>query len=162
MMNMPFTRLLSRVKGKQERSTPNDTQQPSQLGKPLPDAFYRADRYGLLPMHLQNPRFNDTESEENYLLDVVAVHGITGDAYNTWTHENGKLWLRDFVPDDFPGARVFSFGYNSKVFCSLGEGTVESFARSLLEGLTRERTEEKVAILFSVKFIRNPYDVQGC
>ena len=24
-------------------------------------------------------------------IDVVAVHGLGGGAYKTWTHENGKL-----------------------------------------------------------------------
>lgn len=102
-------------------------------------------------MNPQNYRVNNTESEENYLLDIVAVHGITGDAYDTWTHKNGKLWLRDFIPEDFPGARVFSFGYDAEVFCSRSEGNIESFARSLLEGLTRERLEEKVTSLFFYK-----------
>jgi hypothetical protein len=98
-------------------------------------------------MNLQNSHFDGTKSEENYLLDIVAVHGITGDAYDTWTHDNGKLWLRDFLPEDFPGARVFSFGYDAEVFCSRSKGNIESFARSLLEGLTRERIEENVATL---------------
>ncbi|KAH0562180.1 hypothetical protein GP486_003124 [Trichoglossum hirsutum] len=143
---MPSKRLLSKVKERIERMTSNSTQQPTQLVRPSLDTFYRTDKYGILSMHPQNPPFNDAGSEENYLLDIVAVHGITGDAYDTWTHENGKIWLRDFLPDDFPGARVFSFGYDARVFCSLGEGTVESYARSLLEGLTRERTEEKALI----------------
>ena len=29
-------------------------------------------------------------------VDVVAVHGLQGDAYKTWEYENGTLWLRDF------------------------------------------------------------------
>ncbi|KAH0536065.1 hypothetical protein FGG08_007031 [Glutinoglossum americanum] len=139
---MVFKKALSRIKGKKERltteasshqsvessaavlgqatvpanniTTPNNIRQSAQLAQALPNAFNRTDKYGLLPMNPQNSRSSHTDSEENYLLDIIAVHGITGDAYCTWTHENGKLWLRDFVPEDIPGARVFSFGYDAE------------------------------------------------
>src|SRR5277367_3733735 len=67
-----------------------------------------ADKFGLF---LLNPQTVDTASiegaQELYDVDIVAVHGLGGDAYKTWTHENGKLWLRDFLPDQLPGARIF-------------------------------------------------------
>lgn len=119
---------------------PSNTEQSTEKVQPTPDTSVRTDRHGLLPM--SSP--TNTSCEENYSLDIIAIHGITGDAYDTWTHENGKLWLRDFISEDFPGARVFSFGYNADVFFSRSKGIVESFARSLLEGITNERLEEKV------------------
>ncbi len=33
---------------------------------------------------------------------IIAIHGLGGDAYRTWTHENEKLWLRDFLPLQIP------------------------------------------------------------
>jgi hypothetical protein len=84
------------------------------------------------------------EPNEPYSLDVVAVHGITGDAFTTWTHRNGKNWLRDFLPNKFPGARVFSYGYPADIFWSKNKGDIDSFARTLLECLKRERLQEKV------------------
>lgn len=46
---------------------------------------------------------------------IVAVHGFGG-PLNTWTHDvSKKLWLRDFLPKDLPGARIMSFGYDSMV-----------------------------------------------
>lgn len=104
------------------------------------------EKYGLLLMNPQSPQRINTKSEENYALDIIAVHGITGGAYDTWKHEKGAHWLRDFLPEDFPGARVFSFGYNADVFCSRSTGNIESFARTLLNNIERERSEEKVAI----------------
>ncbi|KAF1924628.1 uncharacterized protein M421DRAFT_36145, partial [Didymella exigua CBS 183.55] len=44
-------------------------------------------------------------------VDIVAIHGLNGDAYTTWQHENGTLWLRDLLPNDLPGSRVFTYGY---------------------------------------------------
>ena len=26
-------------------------------------------------------------------VDIVAIYGLNGDAYITWQHENGTLWL---------------------------------------------------------------------
>ena len=123
-------------------------QQPAQTIQSSPNTSNQIDKHGLYLLNPQPSHSDGVGAEETFLLDIVALHGITGDAYNTWTHENGKFWLRDFVPEDLPGARVFSFGYDAKVFCSRSKGNIESFARSLLEGLTRERMEEKVASLF--------------
>jgi hypothetical protein len=111
----------------------------------------RTDKYGLILLNPQNINSDSVRAEEAFELDIVALHGITGDAYDTWTHENGKFWLRDFLPEDFPGARVFSFGYDAGVLFSQSKGNIESFARSLLEGLTRERINERVCNLFLSK-----------
>jgi len=44
----------------------------------------------------------------------VAVHGLGSSVETTWTHEqSGKLWLRDFLPEDFPKARIMTFRHNS-------------------------------------------------
>ena len=53
------------------------------------------------------------ESEKTSV--VVAVHGLQGDAYKTWEHDNRSLWLRDFLPADIPNARIMTFGYDSTV-----------------------------------------------
>jgi hypothetical protein len=122
---------------------------PAQPIETSPSTSSRVDKYGLFLLTPQASQTEVLEAEEAFLLDIVAVHGIAGDAYDTWTHANGKFWLRDFVPEEFPGARVFSFGYDAEVFFSRSEGNIESYARSLLDGLTRERMEEKV-IEFSI------------
>jgi hypothetical protein len=31
------------------------------------------------------------------------------------THDNGQVWLRDFIPKFLPNAQVFSWGYNTNV-----------------------------------------------
>jgi hypothetical protein len=84
-----------------------------------------------------------------YNIDIVAVHGLGGDAYKTWIHENGKLWLRDFVPDEFPGARIFSYGYNSAFVFSRETGTLRDYARGLLENIRLVRMSPGVSIFQS-------------
>lgn len=81
-----------------------------------------------------------------HTCDVVAVHGLGGGAYKTWIHDNGKLWLRDFLPVDLPGARIFTYGYNSALVFSRETGTLRDYARALLEDIRSERTLPEVRI----------------
>ena len=97
-----------------------------------------ADRYGLFLLN------KEASSHTTYNLDVVAVHGLGGDAYKTWTHENGKLWLRDLLVDDLPGARIFTYGYNSAFVFSRETSTLKEYARMLLEAIRSERTSTEV------------------
>lgn len=123
-----------------EAPTLTDAQQATQkiaFSSTAPD---RTEKYGLFPLSLP------TTPSSDITVDIIAVHGITGDAYDTWT-EGEKLWLRDFLPKDLPGARIFSFGYPAEVCFSLSTGKLDSFARSLLEGLKRERRREEVCLL---------------
>lgn len=106
------------------------------------------EKYGLFLIHPTNPAPNNEEDRLGYALDIVAVHGITGSAYDTWMHSNGTFWLKDLIPKDFPGARVFSYAYPADVFCTFATGTIKSFARSLLEGLKGERRSKEVCPLF--------------
>ena len=57
--------------------------------------------------------FELLKSDTAKAVDVVAVHGLQGDAYKTWTDENHTLWLRDILPTEVPSARIMTFGYES-------------------------------------------------
>jgi hypothetical protein len=83
--------------------------------------------------------------EKQCPIDIVAVHGMMGDAYKTWTHSNGHFWLRDSLPEGVPGARIFSYGYPANVFFSLEKGRIDDHACTLLEELldVRRGTEEQ-------------------
>ncbi|KAK2773891.1 ankyrin repeat protein [Colletotrichum kahawae] len=49
-------------------------------------------------------------------VDLIAIHGVGGHAIKTWTCGD-RFWLRDFLPLDFPSARVLTFGFDgSQVF----------------------------------------------
>lgn len=78
-------------------------------------------------------------------VDLVAVHGLQGDAYKTWEAEDGNLWLRDNLPEDVPQARILTFGYDSAVAFTPSVSTIEDIARSLLNRLSgmRSNTDDK-------------------
>ncbi|KAK3941299.1 Alpha/Beta hydrolase protein [Diplogelasinospora grovesii] len=54
-------------------------------------------------------------------VDIVFVHGLTGDRVNTWTSEPTKrnpepvFWPKDLLPAKCKNARILSFGYNATV-----------------------------------------------
>ncbi|KAF1842273.1 uncharacterized protein K460DRAFT_345969 [Cucurbitaria berberidis CBS 394.84] len=69
-------------------------------------------------------------------VDIVAVHGLNGHARRTWKDEvEGLLWLEDFLPTVMPHAQIMTFGYDSSLLLSHSEGTIEDFARDLLNRL---------------------------
>jgi hypothetical protein len=37
-----------------------------------------------------------------YNVDIIAIHGITGDAYETWTHKNGNFGCRILFSQPYP------------------------------------------------------------
>ena len=87
------------------------------------------------------PDLGDDKTDPRF-PDIVAIHGIGGDAYKTWTHENGTLWLRDFLPKSIKGARIFSFGYDAEVVLTKSQAELDDFARSLLNKLRVERDHD--------------------
>ena len=100
-----------------------------------PQEEHTLDKHGLILLNGESG-----QQLPNYTVDVVAVHGLDGGAYRTWIHDNGTLWLRDFLPGDLPGARVFTYGYNSTFVFSRETGTLREYARTLLEDIRCERT----------------------
>src|SRR5438034_10041321 len=72
-------------------------------------------------------------------VDVIAVHGLNGDHERSWTHKSsGTLWLRDLLLNDLPGARVYTYGYDSRIFAK-NVMTTNDFARDLLAVVARAR-----------------------
>ena len=81
----------------------------------------------------------------NVLSSIVAVHGLCGDPYDTWTEETSKkLWLRDFLPFQVPNTRIMSYGYDSFVAFSKSEIALEDVAADLLNRLNDERDTPEV------------------
>ena len=81
----------------------------------------------------------------NVLSSIVAVHGLGGHPYDTWTEEkSGKMWLRDFLPSQVPHTRIMSYGYDSLVAFSKSEIELGDVAADLLNRLDGERGMSEV------------------
>jgi hypothetical protein len=76
------------------------------------------------------------------MYSIIAVHGLKGTSFETWKDGKTKaLWLRDFLPEAIPTARIMTFGYDAALF---GRSTLklDSVADALLAGLTSVRMQD--------------------
>ncbi|KAG8843513.1 hypothetical protein FRB91_003310, partial [Serendipita sp. 411] len=88
------------------------------------------------------------------LVDVVAVQGL-GSAYpHTWVGKersrrawfsrskpeiNKVMWLKEYLPKDFPAARIMAFEYNSRWLYEADFQGLEEHASALLDALVEQR-----------------------
>jgi len=77
------------------------------------------------------------------IVDIVFVHGLTGNAYNTWLEEGRQVhWPSQLLKDDIPDARILSFGYDADVvhwFSAASVNRIGNHAEALLGALVRRR-----------------------
>ena len=104
------------------------------------DIIFDQSFHGLTQLY--DPTVNSTE----ITADVVAITGLGGHAYGSWSGGNPKrMWLRDFLSEDLPKCRVMIYGYNSKL-SNPGLHTIADFSRGLREDLLRARRSDQVAL----------------
>lgn len=83
----------------------------------------------------------------NLLFSIIAIHGLDGHPEESWTAENGKLWLRDFLPKVIPQARIMTYGYDAYTHGrkELNDESVYNIARNMLARLASERQRTDVS-----------------
>ncbi|KAH6873842.1 hypothetical protein B0T10DRAFT_234496 [Thelonectria olida] len=128
-------------------NTPEPESQPESVCSTEPTEP-RTEKRGLFKLADSKP---DSSGSKNYPVDIIAVHGLNGDAFSTWCHKpDGTLWLRDLLPEFLPGCRVYTYGYPSKIF-SESSARVQEYARNLLVSLRdicEDSTIGKRSIIF--------------
>ncbi|KIW86274.1 hypothetical protein Z517_01669 [Fonsecaea pedrosoi CBS 271.37] len=73
-------------------------------------------------------------------LDIIAVTGLNGHAFGSWTGGKDRMWLRDFLCEDeyLKACRTMIFGYNAKLKDQAVHMT-RDYVRSFLEELRKAR-----------------------
>lgn len=83
-------------------------------------------------------------------FDVVFVHGLSGDRYETWATTEGAFWPR-WIADEFGDGNVYLAGYDSGAFAGflLGAGaSIQDLATTLIDGLiSRPRQAEALVLI---------------
>ncbi|KAL8819638.1 MAG: hypothetical protein Q9191_007691 [Dirinaria sp. TL-2023a] len=95
------------------------------------------------------------DSGQDASVDIVFVHGLTGNAYDTWLHKDSRVhWPRDLLKQDIPSSRILSFGYDADVVSfwnPVSNSRLSNHAEKMVNDLVRkrERTDtEKRRIIF--------------
>lgn len=76
---------------------------------------------------------------------VVAVHGLNGDPFRTWTtKESNKMWLKDpgLLPSNLKNSRILTYGYNAVVasmFGKVSSDRILQHAQTLVAELVADR-----------------------
>jgi hypothetical protein len=100
--------------------------------------------------------YHNTDITGFDLISFIFVHGLnpvnhTNHEETTWSHTNGKLWPKDFLPQNTPRSRILIFGYNSNVVFNVSQKGFRDHANRLLECLSvnrRETGEKNRPIIF--------------
>jgi pimeloyl-ACP methyl ester carboxylesterase len=76
-------------------------------------------------------------------VDIVFVHGLTGNAYNTWLHQKtGVHWPSELLGQDIPDARILSFGYDADIvnfWTPASNNGLSNHAENMVGRLVRKR-----------------------
>ncbi|KAM0247349.1 hypothetical protein ACHAQJ_009883 [Trichoderma viride] len=113
----------------------------TQTAKPVSEGLHR-----LFPADESQ---SSPPGQQQHPVDIIAVHGLNGYAYSTWTHKpDGTLWLRDLLPSILPGCRVYTYSYPSKIF-SESFARVHDFARGLLVDIRDLQVGSQMALVLA-------------
>ncbi|KAG8841211.1 hypothetical protein FRB91_005240, partial [Serendipita sp. 411] len=75
------------------------------------------------------------------IVDIIAIHGLDGHREQSWTAEDGTMWLKDLLPGDIPNARILSYGYDAdtRSFAQTSTQTIFHHAVTFTENLSMLR-----------------------
>lgn len=136
----------------------NEQSEPATIAKPKTSEYNestapaKTERIGQQGLFLVSDRLpkSSGSGREFFGVDIIAIHGLNGDPYKTWTDsETPCFWLGDLLPDEIPGARIFTYGYDSHLLCSKSRARISDFAETLLAHLESRRVaNEKRPMIF--------------
>ncbi|GKZ33149.1 hypothetical protein AbraIFM66950_002933 [Aspergillus brasiliensis] len=115
----------------------------------------------------ENPLpFNILYNPPNATVDIVAVHGLGSSVETTWTHKKTrKLWLKDFLNQDVPDARIMTYRHNSRWQKNALVKDLDAYGRQFLSDLENMREDQEASHSFggllieqALVFAKRPVD----
>jgi hypothetical protein len=78
---------------------------------------------------------------------IIAVTGLAGHAFGSWKSKNRPdMWLRDFLLESIPNARILTYGYDTKLPGSQSDASLLELSKKLLESIKTTRNQKTVGI----------------
>lgn len=86
-------------------------------------------------------------------ISIIAIHGLDGHLEQSWTADNGVLWLRDLLPELIPYARIVTYGYDgyTRGRDQMGDESIHDVAKRLLTCIAAERADTQVRFLIIIE-----------
>jgi E3 ubiquitin-protein ligase DOA10 len=79
-------------------------------------------------------------------FSIIAVTGLAGHAFGSWKSREGQqMWLRDFLPNALKTARIWTYGYDTKLPGSQSSASILELAKKLLESVKTIRNQQNVS-----------------
>ncbi|KAI1127147.1 hypothetical protein F5Y10DRAFT_293068 [Nemania abortiva] len=95
-------------------------------------------------LHELYPVSNSKQSSPRRVdLDIVLVHGLSGDNTTTWEAEDKTVWPRDLLPKNLGKTkiRVLSFEYSGSIRSTSSRAGINDAAQNLLQELKDKRDD---------------------
>ncbi len=92
---------------------------------------------------------NGDEPSSSACLDIVFLHGLTGDRFTSWSDCEENFWPK-WLAADFPNCNVYTAGYDTSVFVKLLTGpgaSIQDIAVGLADSLA-SRANPAPALMF--------------
>lgn len=78
---------------------------------------------------------------------IIAVHGLGSEFPSCWTEkESGIMFLKEFLPKDFPQARILAFVYPSEPFSNPVHVHLKELGGRLLRSLAEDRDRASIKV----------------
>lgn len=114
-----------RSRPSKSQSLTSATTSPLQIGQ--------GDNYGIIVL------YNNLDAT----VDIVFVHGLMGNAYNTWLHQSTNIhWPGQLLSQDLPDVRILSFGYDADIvhlWNPASTNRLSNHAQNMVGELVRQR-----------------------
>ncbi|KAI0601118.1 hypothetical protein F4775DRAFT_607246 [Biscogniauxia sp. FL1348] len=81
--------------------------------------------------------FNDPEDEQHE-FDLIAISGLASHPFGSWQpkgNDKDYMWIRDCLPDTFPGIRAIIYGYDTTLHNSNSFKSIKDIALTFAESL---------------------------
>ena len=72
--------------------------------------------------------------------------GLGSHAIGGFSDHYDKMWLRDFLPEDIPEARIIVYGYDSRVDDKYAQRSIVGLSKSFLDSFKAFRSATKVLL----------------
>ncbi len=74
--------------------------------------------------------FSLVASAEEPVLDVIFIHGLSGDPKKTWMSDDGTEFWPEWIFDEFPNIAIYTLGYPASVFAKWAKKEMDIFERA--------------------------------